>query len=127
MKFQYILAMASHQDALPAPIGSIVAEDFPGGVCGEAAVAQVYDAAPGMVSAAIALLRSIPLPGTASASQWLTGLAGLTNGDIRLTGPWTRDAAERDEILNTALDEVGLKVRSVFMLLSGELSSTGIQ
>lgn len=121
MKAEYLLATADNPGGLPAIVGVLVASGDGGAVCGEAAVGE-GEIDFEWVDAAINLLRSLPGPGGASATRWLSGLVGLTNGPIRLTGPWYWDAEDR-EVLHWALDQVGLTARTVVLIRDGAVSS----
>src|SRR4051812_2655353 len=92
----YVLVMASNPTGLPCPIGVIAAEGQAGRVYGEAVIGEGDSVEPAQLDDAITILRSLPNPGEASAADWLRRLDGLTNGVVRLSGPWSWEAQWRE-------------------------------
>ncbi len=118
MATRYLLVMSDNLQGLPLLTGVIAAEDAPTGVSGEGVVGEGPPAPPAASMAALELLRSLPDAGTARSIEWLTGLAGVTNGGARVVGPWTWDAELRD-VIHWAMDRAELTARTVVLVRDG--------
>lgn len=120
---QYLLVMALRRDGLPVPIGTLVATGPPSAVSGESAVGEGKNVNPFEIQAAIDLLRGLPPAGGASASEWLRGLSGLTNGTVCFAGPFTWQAEAR-EVLHWSIKQMKLRIRGVAQVRDGEVIDT---
>lgn len=96
----------------------MIANGDAGRVYGELAIGEGDTVSPVVLDAAITLLRSLPNPYRASADEWLGGIDGLTNGPVRLSGPWSWNVEPR-EALHWVINEAGLTARAVGQIRDG--------
>jgi hypothetical protein len=121
MATHYVLAQANDPTGLPITCGVLAAEDSSGGVLGEGAIGEGRRVSPALSMSAISLLRSVPDPESATLLEWLHGLDGMTNGVVRLCGPWSWDATFR-EVAHWTINESKLTPRAVIQVRDGRVT-----
>ncbi len=117
---RFVLALGSDGTSPPRTVGAIIATGSGGSVVGELAIGEGDDLNPLVIDAAITLLRSLPSPHLAPAEDWLAGLDGLTNGPVRLSGPWSWNVEPR-EALHWVIKRQGLTARNVGIIRDSEV------